>query len=342
MRRLILFIILSLASATVCLGQVAAPPTQVYRGAIGRQAVVVKLQRAGDKLAGSYVYERVGQAIKLTGQVDAQGQVTLAEFDAMGRQTGKFTGKFGNEESSEDFALAGTWTRADGSHETSFSLTEQHIAFAQTKLQISSKTITERRLNLSATYLQLSGLSTGASAFNRAVASFVTKMAAEFKADASPGDHMALEIDYNVLFANDALISVELTNYTDYGGAHPNNAFDALNYDLRTGRPIALAALFKRGANYEPILQRATLVNLLAQMKRLAGENGEPPDDTLFAGNDLAERRAWGLTPRGLVIYLDLPHVISVFDKVFIPWAEVQDIIEPQGPAAQFVQAKRK
>ncbi len=77
--------------ACAALAQTPAP-AQIFRGTIGTQPVVVKLERTGDKLSGSYVYERIGQDIKLTGQIDAQGQVTLAEFDATGRQTGKLTG----------------------------------------------------------------------------------------------------------------------------------------------------------------------------------------------------------------------------------------------------------
>jgi hypothetical protein len=338
MRLLPLALVLLLAAATICFGQQGA---QTYRGAIGSQSVVVKLQRDGDKLTGSYVYERVGQSIALKGRIDAQGQVTLQEFDAAGRQTGKFTGKFGNEESSEDFALAGTWTRADGSHETSFSLSEQHIAFAQSKLQVNSKTITDRRFNVSATYPQLTGpAAPGVLAFNRAAAGFVTKMVTEFKDGATPTDHIGLDTDYNVLFASDDLISVEVTNFTDYGGAHPNNGYDALNYDLHTGRPVALAALFKRGVKFEPVLQRAAAANLQAQMKRLAAANNEPPDETVFTDDSGGDWHAWGLTPRGLVVYYDLPHVMSVFDKVFIPWAELQDILDPKGPAAQFAPRK--
>ncbi len=343
MRRLLLSLSLLLAFVPISRGQATAPPVQIYRGTVGQQPVVMKLQRAGDKLAGSYAYERVGQAIKLTGQVDVQGQVTLQEFDVMGRQTGKFTGRFGHDESAADFALSGTWARPDGSHVIYFNLSEQHIAFKQANLQVVSKTITDRRFNIKAIYPQLTGSSApGALAFNRAAAARATKMARDFKQNASPPDHIALETDYNVLFANDDLISVELTDYEDFGGAHPNNGYAALNYDLRTGGPLQLAALFKRGVKYEPLLRRAAVANLQAQVRRLAAENKEPADEMLFTADSTEEWQAWGMTPRGLVLYLDLPHVIAVFDKVFIPWTELQDTLDLQGPAAQFARASHK
>jgi hypothetical protein len=338
MRLSSLTLTLLLSVATLCLGQQGA---HTYRGKIGQQSVVVKLQRAGDKLTGSYVYERIGQSITLKGQIDAQGQVTLQEFDATGRPTGKFNGKLGTDEGAEDFALSGTWTRPDGSHETYFSLVEQHVAFADAKLQIVPKTIAERRFHISATYPQLAGSSApGALAFNRAAAGLVTKMAAEFRANVEQSDRIGLETDYNVLFASDALISVEITNFTDFGGAHPSSGYNALNYDLRTGRPLALAALFKRGVKFELVLQRAAAANLQAQMKRVAAANNEAPDETIFGDDSGGDWHAWGLTPRGLVVYYDLPHVMSVFDKVFIPWAELQDILDPKGPAARFAPRK--
>ena len=238
MRQPILLAALLLSFVSLCSGQ-QNTRTLVLRGRLGQQTVNMRLARAGDKLSGTYAYERVGQDLKLSGRVDAQGQVTLAEFDAAGRQTGKFTGKFGRDESAADVAFVGTWTRPDGSHETYFSLAEQHVAFTNNALRIGPKTIADRRFNISANYPQLAGTTTPAAlAFNRAVASIITKLAAEYRQSASPGDHIALDTDYNVLFAADDLISVELNGYIDYGGAHPNDFYDAVTYDLRTGRAL--------------------------------------------------------------------------------------------------------
>lgn len=340
MRQPILLAALLLSFASLCPGQ-QNTRTLVLRGRIGQQTVNMRLARDGDKLSGTYSYERVGQDLKLSGRIDPQGQVTLQEFDAAGRQTGKFTGKFGSDESAADVAFAGMWARPDGSHETYFSLAEQHVAFTNTALRIVPKTIADRRFNISANYPQLAGTTTpGALAFNRAVASAITKLAAEYREGVEQTNHIALDTDYRVLFADDDLISVELNGYIDYGGAHPNDYHHAVTYDLRTGRALALAALFKPGARYEDVLRRASTASWAAQQKRLAAENGTPADDEPIVVGESAERwTAWGLTPRGLVLYYDLPHVIAVFDKVFIPWRELQDVLDPKGPAARFVRA---
>src|SRR5205085_705017 len=338
MRLLICSFVLLLSFAMLCLAQA---PTQTFRGTIGGQPVVVNLQRVGDKLTGSYSYERIGQSITLKGQIDPQGNVTLAEFDSAGRQTGRFKGKLEpDEERTDAFILDGTWTRPDGSHETSFDLHEQQLAFTN-GLQFTSKTIADRRLNIKAIYPQLAGGDApGVIAFNRAAESLVTKLVNDYKKDFVPTDHGGgFETDYNVLLANDDLVSVEL-NEEYWGGAHPEASHDAVTYDLRNGRALVLASLFKPGAKYADVLRRAARADMLARLKRLDTKNNENKQDyeSFFSDDELKEWGAWGLTPRGLVLYFDLPHVIAVFDKASIPWAELKDMLDPKGPAAQFAQ----
>src|SRR5437868_9112920 len=341
MRRLICSFVLLLSFVASCLAQA---PTQTFRGTIGEQTVVMKLQRDDDKLTGSYSYERIGQSITLKGQIDQQGNVTLAEFDSTGRQTGKFTGKLEpDEERTDALILDGTWTRPDGSHETSFSLSEQQIAFTN-GLQFTSKTIADRRLSIKAIYPQLAGGDTpGVLAFNRAVEILLTRLVNDYRKNFVPTDHGGgLDTDYNVLLATDDLVSVEL-NEEYWGGAHPEAGHDAVTYDLRNGRALVLASLFKPGAKYADVLRRAARADMLARLKRLDTKNNENKQDyeSFFSDDELKEWGAWGLTPRGLVLYFDLPHVVAVFDKASIPWTELKDILDPKGPAARFAAATR-
>src|SRR5205085_1265260 len=319
MRLLICSFVLLLSFAMLCLAQA---PTQTFRGTIGEQPVVVKLQRDGDKLTGSYSYERIGQSITLKGQIDPQGNVTLAEFDNAGRQTGKFKGKLEpDEERTDAFTLDGTWTRPDGSRETSFSLSEQQIAFTN-GLQFTSKTIADRRLNIKAIYPQLTGGNApGVLAFNRAAEALVTKLVNDYRKDPIPTNYGGgLDTDYNVLLATDDLVSVEI-NEEFWGGAHPEASHDAVTYDLHTGHVVTLASLFKSGTKYTDILRRAARADMVARLKRLEAENNQQADESIFSDDELKEWHAWGLTPRGLVLYFELPHVIAVFDKATIPWA---------------------
>jgi hypothetical protein len=337
MRPLLLLVILC-GAALPCFAQPGAQAL-IFRGHLGPQPIVMRLARAGDKLTGTYQYERVGQDLKLTGRVDARGQVTLQEFDSAGRQTGQFTGQLDLTPVVPTLPeFDGLWKRPDGTHETTVALFAQHLAFTNPNVRFATKTLTGRRPSIGIAYPQLVGLpGAGALAFNRAVAAFAARQAAEFRQSVSPGDRASLDLDYNILLATDELVSVELNGLTDYGGAHPNTIYEGFTYELHSGRAVQFAALFKRAAAYTPLLRRLALADMAAQGKHLAG-----PDDEPFTGEGYAEEwHAWGLAPRGLVLYYSLPQVAAVFDKVIIPWREVQDMLDPRGPAGQFTRPNR-
>lgn len=63
-----------------------------------------------------------------------------------------------------------------------------------------------------------------------------------------------LLVDYEVHTANEELISVSTLNYQYTGGAHGLSVKIPYNFDLATGKEIALSDLFKEGKNYGKIL----------------------------------------------------------------------------------------
>jgi hypothetical protein len=44
----------------------------------------------------------------------------------------------------------------------------------------------------------------------------------------------------------------------------------------------------------------------------------------------------FGLTPKGVVVYFDFPHVMAYFDKNFVPYNVIREYLKPNGPAAKF------
>ena len=66
----------------------------------------------------------------------------------------------------------------------------------------------------------------------------------------------SFETNYNILLANDDLISVEMTEYSDSGGAHPNTGFWSLTYDLSANKELNLNDLFKPGSDYETAIAK--------------------------------------------------------------------------------------
>ena len=76
----------------------------------------IKLSRSDKVLSGSYVYEKIGKSIRLTGTMPYESEFYLDEFDESGVQTGKFAGKF----VSKDW-IEGTWSSTRTKKELPFS-----------------------------------------------------------------------------------------------------------------------------------------------------------------------------------------------------------------------------
>src|ERR1043165_9945380 len=67
--------------------------TKQYRGSVGSNHIQMSLTFNGNNVAGTYSYDRVGQAIKLTGSLDKEGKLELTEFGEKNKPTGKFSCK---------------------------------------------------------------------------------------------------------------------------------------------------------------------------------------------------------------------------------------------------------
>jgi len=52
--------------------------------------------------------------------------------------------------------------------------------------------------------------------------------------------------------------------------------------------------------------------------------------------DQLSEISHLAMTPNGLTVYFDFPHVISIFDRTFVPYGVVKDYLQPKGPATRY------
>ena len=143
-------------------------------------------------------------------------------------------------------------------------------------------------------------------------------------------------VTHKIVFASDDLVSVlfYVSGYS-WGAAHGYHYPLVLNYDLRRGRVLRLADLFKPGADYVPQLARYCRDDLERQLSR-----------DMMALGDLSEEdaqkastyRAWVLTPLGLAIifkeYQVGPYAAGE-PKVLLPYARLRDIIDPRGPVGE-------
>jgi len=336
-------------------GEAAAPQPRYFKGSIGTSLdLQMKLVRTGDQLAGSYFYQRIGTRIDLRGNVDKDGNLTLEEFDPGGKQTGVFKGIWQVDATDGLVTLAGNWSKPPnekGSDKmTAFSVHEEPIAFTG-DVELISKQIKEINKKLmyevSAHYPQLTGGNNPNFAkFNEAARALVTRKVAGFRKDMAaeedeprPEGSMgsSLNVVYTVILAQDDLVSImfEVGSYYQ-GAAHPNSFSDVINYDLKNGKQLKLSDLFKPGAKF----LQAIATYCVADLKKQSKDNGLL-DDQIESGAAASTKnyQSWNITRRGIGINFDAYQVgpyAAGPQFVMVPYASLKDLINPDGPIAQF------
>lgn len=139
----------------------------------------------------------------------------------------------------------------------------------------------------------------------------------------------SLTVDYTVTHGDNGLISI-LFNISIYsaGAAHPFPFSMVLNYDLRRDRVLALADLFKPGADYLGAISRYC-IQALKQEERLEFEEGAAPE--------LINFKSWNIRPDGLLITFDPYQVMAYaagYQQVLIPFSALSELILADGPLA--------
>jgi len=317
----------------------ASAQTRVYRGSIGNSHIQMQLDFSGNEVSGKYAYDNIGEDLKLSGRLDAQGHLELTEFAPKGKQkTGKFSCKSRLDDPIDKEC---SWSRPDGSRESMVVLEEQSIAFTN-GLQVLPKLINNRRTGVTVSYPQIADkgpLSAAAQSFNRRILALAQKAIGEFAPIDGKG---SFDANYNVLLATDDLISVELSVYYDGGGAHPNNYFLPLTWDLKSGKELNFEDLFQPNADYKSALAKYLVVDIDKRATAVEQKYKSEPqattkrDEPIISEDQLTELSGFGLTPKGLLVYFDFPHVMAYFDKNFVPYDVVKQYFNPSGPAGRF------
>jgi hypothetical protein len=329
-------------------GVVSVAPTpdasvKVYRGSLGNRGLEMRLKRAGDGVSGSYAYDGIAQEIALEGRATAKEKFELSEKDAAGKLTGRWSCEAEKQgEWDQDFGCK--WTKPNGTGEMYVALYEQ-AAFAS-GWRVAPKVVENRKVGARASYPQIvagagSQLSPAAAHFNQRLEEKVRKQVRDFAEDMEGEKNLYFHTDYNVLTASDDLVSVELAYDSYAGGAHPESSYDAVTYDLRADREVKLEDVFKPGSGYEKAVADYCLKDINKRAGLMEAENAkqdkrapEPQEEPPVTKEQLEEISAFALTPKGLMIYYDLPHVIAAFDRNFVPYAIIKNYLKPDGTAA--------
>ena len=339
-------------------GATPPPLTKHFTGSIGSTLdLQMKLVREGDKLTGSYFYQKVGTRITLRGTVDKDGNLALDEFDPSGKQTGVFKGLWSVDAQDGLIKLAGNWSKPPGEKgddkRTAFSVREEPINFS-TDVDIVAKSVKENNKKLmyeiDAQYPQITGGNNpNLEKFNQLARTTVLKIVSGFKKDMAPEEGEEprpegsmgsdLGIGYTINLAQDDLVSVQFDIGSYYqGAAHPNSYTETLNYDLKNGKQLRLADLFKPGAKYLQTLSTLCVADLKKQWKE---KNAEVIEDMLKDGSAPTAKNyeSWTITKRGLGINFD-PYQVAPYaagpQSVVVPYSALKDLIKPDGPLAVF------
>lgn len=338
-------------------GTTPAGETKYFKGSIGSTlGLQMKLVREGEKLSGTYSYQKVGTPIDIRGTIDKNGAVVIDEFDSGGTQTGTFKGLW-NEDENGLIAIAGNWTKPNSDKKTAFSLHQEPIEFSS-GVEIVARQIKENnkklKYEIDVQYPQLSGSgSPNYEKFNQTVRGLVTKKVAGFKTEMAPTPDdpppteleplgSDLTIGYTVALAKDDLISVllDVGSYSA-GAAHPNSYSETVNFDLRNGKLVKLADLFQPGSKYRQTIAAYCVADLKKQGKQKGAES-MLDDDWIErgAGPDAENYGSWTIGKKGLGITFDSYQVAAYAagpQHVLIPYSALKDLIRTDGPIAQFV-----
>jgi len=177
-------------------------------------------------------------------------------------------------------------------------------------------------------------------AFNQKLDEMVQKEVTVFRGEFTRGPILEvstasyLEVTYELVSQYHDIWNIKfLYNFYNNGAAHPGDFSHTVNYDLGTGRELALGDLFLSGSNYLETISNYCIAELRKQ----------PYSDsftTSGADPTLENYRNWNITSEGLMITFDTyqvapgaagPQIIS------IPYDQLQAMIDPQGPLREML-----
>ena len=307
---------------------------KIYRGALGDKHIEMRLNITGTKVEGTYFYDQFKQDIKLEGEVDSKGQLLITE-GAGKKKTGKFTCKVQPE--APDTDLECEWSRPDGTGKRLVYLVEQFVNF-KSGVEITPKIILDQKTKALASYPQLKApvMSDAMNNFNSLIETKLQAAIKEFQPESVA--HSSFDTNYNVLLANDEVVSVEMVEYSDTGGAHPNSRYWTVNYNLKANKELTLNDVFREGDEYKTLIAEfvAKDINRRAeeidrQEARANNRQPEKREEPVMTVDGLPEMDTWGVSGKGFVAYFDFPHVMAVFDKTVVPRGVLARFLRPDG-----------
>ena len=146
--------------------------------------------------------------------------------------------------------------------------------------------------------------------------------------DKHPDIFNTVDLTYEVPLATDELLSIYFEVYSyGIGAAHSVQYSFAVNYDLKSGKLLRLADIFKPDANYLGFISHYC-TNVLTK------RYGESVIGEALAA-ELKNHQSWNITKEGVTINFDACYVLAFSggqQEVVIPFTDLKDILNPNNP----------
>ncbi len=326
------------------------PNEKTFRGNIFGESpspFVMTLKRDGNSLTGTYYYVKSRKDIALKGAIDKAGKFKLEE-SSEGKVTGTFTGDWLDSEDEPLTRLEGQWKKPGGD-ELGFGAVEQSLDTSGNQTIEDKSTKEEdkkKKLFYEIIYPKISGFGTHTDAINKELAAAFDTDIASFKKDVEElcGEvetNCSFEAGYDTTLATDDLLSFHFEASVYTGGAHPNSYSKNLTFDVKTGKKIKLAELFKPNSNYLKKISDISVESLRKQLKKI-GEGQDPDEEMLRSGTEPSNENysEWNITKKGLLINFD-PYQVAAYaygpQRVLIPFNSLKDIAKEDGALSPFI-----
>jgi Deacetylase PdaC/Protein of unknown function (DUF3298) len=308
-----------------------------YVGTIGDDLPVqMELVIDSGDVSGSYMYDRMGIPITLTGEFDSRtSTLTLVEQDEKDNKTGTFKGSVRSEGKNFGRTIEGEWSKANGLSSLPFKLT---------------KVADYRLLNIDngdkyeASYMYPYFLA-DTKAFREITERLQKEAASEkkkftdeadefFKTQESAGGWQE-DYSYSIEYYSPDLISLSGEVYSYTGGAHGNTSYISSNYWIKDGNALLLnlSDLFVPKSDFIKALSDYCINDL---RKQNAGwvVNGELK--RLKAG----DLKMFIVSPRGIT-FAFAPYAVGPYVEgpyfVTVGYGGLKGLINPKGPLKQFL-----
>ena len=304
-----------------------------YEGTIGNLKVFLRLDAQGSNVSGSYFYADKtgnGDTLVLSGTI-ANGKLSLTEkVNGAGNATGTFEGTVGAA------GITGTWK--GGTSKLPLALKPiTALKTATRKFSVTGPKVTAefaRQCSLDGEAIEVFGLDA------KIEKSIAGALAIEPLDNADGKCESDLRsVHQSVKMNAKGFLTVQVgTEYN--GGAHPENASEYYNFDLKTGANVGPNEIFAAGSEAK--------VKALIETEIKAGRgstfDGEDmSEDMLATFQDYwgADRKVgevqMGFGEKGLTVDMgnNYPHVIlAIAPVVEIPWASIKPLLKAGSPAA--------